>query len=979
MKGKKQAIFLPILLIISLCMAGGLAVCAQETAGKTGVSAQEASEGERGALNGIQEAFGEMPAGDLPEDVFDDDNPDPEVYPDVTLCDVEQDAAAGAKIKVTEVKEGIEYSIRLTGLEKEYTAVRFRVWSETGGEDDVRTYKAEKQASGSYTYRVKLADHKHIGVFRVVAYGYDDNKDREEITDARFETPVPKDGIVSVTSVNYDKGTFKVRLTGMQYAGYAKKVRFSVWSKADKSNLKTYDAAAGKSGTYTAAVDISNHAYRAGTYQIKAFAVDNKGDIRVQSTAEQVLAAELEAAGVSVKTGSRITITNLKYPGGFKAVSVKAWSVKKGKDDVRWYTAPKKDGLYRATVRLAAHRHLGEFKGQVYVTAKNGKKRYAGQIPFVITEPYGGTPSVASVKVNKGTFSARLSDLRYRSRVKKVRALVWSRDSQSDKKWYTAVKRDGVYRAAVSLKNHKNHCGTYHVQFYTTDIKGGSGFQGETSAEMVSSVREVTAAAPANAPEKRTLKAAAVQAPAGVKKVRFSVWSEDGGKDDLTRYNGRKSGSNYVATVNVRDHKSAGIYHISTYVWSKNGTKKLTNEMTFDAPADVTGMVKFSNYSKVTGGHTGKFKVKSELETEQKVVDMHYTVWFKEDRSDQHIYKAVNAENAFEITADVKNHKYHFGDFTAQAYGFMENGAYFEFPARSRTLNPYYYIYSKLNKTQDQAVVTMKHNTSSGIDSVEFPSWSLEDGQDDIVWYSGTQDGNNWSTTVYGISHKSAGKFQTDVYTNGSTEEAVATTTYRLKWSTGFAGRRQGIDVSKWNGVIDWKKVKGDGIKYAIIRCGFGSNLKSQDDVKFAYNVAQCEKLGIPYGVYIYSHATTTQEAYSEAQHCIRLIKGHYPKYPVYLDLEDPADTAPLSNKRLALITETWAKKIEAAGYKAGVYSSTSWWKTKLTKPVFDKYEKWVAQWAPRVTYTGKFSMWQYSSEGKVKGISGNVDMNYAF
>ena len=140
MKGKKQAIILPILLIISLCMAGGLAVCAQETAGKTGVSAQEASEGERDALNGIQEAFGEMPAGELPEDVFDDDNPDPEVYPDVTLCDVEQDAAAGAKIKVTEVKEGIEYSIRLTGIEKEYTAVRFRVWSETGGEDDVRTY-----------------------------------------------------------------------------------------------------------------------------------------------------------------------------------------------------------------------------------------------------------------------------------------------------------------------------------------------------------------------------------------------------------------------------------------------------------------------------------------------------------------------------------------------------------------------------------------------------------------------------------------------------------------------------------------------------------------------------------------------------------------------------------------------------------------------------------------------------------------------
>lgn len=185
-----------------------------------------------------------------------------------------------------------------------------------------------------------------------------------------------------------------------------------------------------------------------------------------------------------------------------------------------------------------------------------------------------------------------------------------------------------------------------------------------------------------------------------------------------------------------------------------------------------------------------------------------------------------------------------------------------------------------------------------------------------------------------------------------------------------------GIDVSHHNGTIDWAKVKKAGIKYVIIRCGYGDNYTSQDDKKWTYNVAQCEKLGIQYGVYIYSHATNATMAKSEADHCIRLLKGHNPHYPVYLDLEDE-DQANLSNAKLKTVTVTWANKIKAAGYTPGVYSSKYWWTTKLTSTDYDNYSKWVAQWNKECTYTGMYHMWQYSSTGSVSGISGNVDMDY--
>ena len=185
-----------------------------------------------------------------------------------------------------------------------------------------------------------------------------------------------------------------------------------------------------------------------------------------------------------------------------------------------------------------------------------------------------------------------------------------------------------------------------------------------------------------------------------------------------------------------------------------------------------------------------------------------------------------------------------------------------------------------------------------------------------------------------------------------------------------------GIDVSHHNGTIDWSAVKDSGIQFAIIRCGYGDNIPAQDDAKWIYNVTQCEKLGIPYGVYIYSYATNEAMAKSEAEHCIRLLKGHNPQYPVYLDLEDE-DQVNLSNTTLLKITVTWAERMKAAGYKPGVYSNLYWWRTKLDSTNYNNYYRWVAQWSSSCTYTGTYQMWQYSSQGSVNGISGKVDMNH--
>ena len=199
----------------------------------------------------------------------------------------------------------------------------------------------------------------------------------------------------------------------------------------------------------------------------------------------------------------------------------------------------------------------------------------------------------------------------------------------------------------------------------------------------------------------------------------------------------------------------------------------------------------------------------------------------------------------------------------------------------------------------------------------------------------------------------------------------------------------KGIDVSEHNRTIDWEAAKNDGVKFAIIRVGYGNDLTNQDDKYWLRNVSECERLGIPYGVYIYSYAKNVDMAKSEADHVLRLIKGHDLSYPVYFDMEDKSqfNATGGDSTELAKIASAFSEKIEAAGYDVGIYANRNWFTNYLTDPVFDNWVRWVAEYGvSQCQYGGEYGMWQLSSGGRVKGIDypaddegGRVDVNLMY
>ena len=178
------------------------------------------------------------------------------------------------------------------------------------------------------------------------------------------------------------------------------------------------------------------------------------------------------------------------------------------------------------------------------------------------------------------------------------------------------------------------------------------------------------------------------------------------------------------------------------------------------------------------------------------------------------------------------------------------------------------------------------------------------------------------------------------------------------------------IDVSEHNGSINWYTVKASGVDYALIRCGFGQNIESQDDKYFHTNMQEALNAGLKVGVYFYSYASDGDAAAGEAEHCLRLIEPYKDKlsFPVFYDLEEDK-----IKPHVYEIYTMFEAILNEAGYNVGCYASQYWYDTCL-KPVAISYI-WVAKWGSSKPDWGE-DIWQFSDKGNVPGIGPGVDLD---
>lgn len=212
--------------------------------------------------------------------------------------------------------------------------------------------------------------------------------------------------------------------------------------------------------------------------------------------------------------------------------------------------------------------------------------------------------------------------------------------------------------------------------------------------------------------------------------------------------------------------------------------------------------------------------------------------------------------------------------------------------------------------------------------------------------------------------------------------DADKTEIQKLQNPTGNS--KVGIDVSKWNGEIDWDKVKNAGVEFAIIRAGYRGSVTGTivPDPYFEANMKGAASAGIPVGVYFFTQATNEVEAIEEASAMVNWIKDYKIEFPVFIDTEGAGGNGRadgLDADTRTLVCEAFCRTIENAGYEAGIYASRNWYNNNLNMDRLDNYFIWLAEYRQAPLYQGYYHMWQYTSKGKIDGIEGNVDLNIAY
>ena len=193
-----------------------------------------------------------------------------------------------------------------------------------------------------------------------------------------------------------------------------------------------------------------------------------------------------------------------------------------------------------------------------------------------------------------------------------------------------------------------------------------------------------------------------------------------------------------------------------------------------------------------------------------------------------------------------------------------------------------------------------------------------------------------------------------------------------------------GIDVSKWNKEIDWKRVKDAGVEFAIIRCGYrGSKTGALvEDPYFEKNIKGAQEAGVRVGIYFFTQAVTPVEAVEEASMVLTLCRDYQIAFPMYIDTEGAGGNGRadgLDKENRTAVIRAFCETIENAGFTAGVYASKNWLENRLEASELSGYQIWLAQYARSATYEGDYGMWQYTSAGTVDGISTLVDFNVSY
>ena len=579
-------------------------------------------------------------------------------------------------------------------------SVSVPIWSETGGQDDLVWYTANRQANGTYTVNVKAADHKNsTGLYNVHLYYVQNNGQMTGVggttttvaVGKKNQTPVSADLTIAKSEKD---GTFTITAKNLQgFDGY-KEVKIPFWSHANgMKDIIWYTPTRQADGSYTVTAKASDHENADGKYEAQVFYVDAQGQNKfvkkafIDYTATKpanAVAADLTITK-SEKDGTfTITAKNLQGFDGYKEVKIPFWSHANGMKDIIWYTPTRQaDGSYTVTAKASDHENAdGKYEAQVFYVDANGQNKFVKKafIDYTASKPSADLTITKSEK--DGTFTITAKNLQGFDGYKEVKIPFWSHaNGMKDIIWYTpTLQADGSYTVTAKASDHENADGKYEAQVFYVDAQGQNKFVKKAFIDYKNQSRPTgTLLIQNNNKDTGTFDVIIkdVYSPKGVRTVQVPTWSDKDGQDDIRWYEAtRQSNGDYKVSVKASDHKnSTGKYHIHLYYIQNDGSRigvgGTTTEIEF-RNAQIKTQTGIKNVNSGAGTYTVTV---DQAPQGRQIKKISVAVWSESNQSNLYWYDAIPTNAHTEVNVSTINHKNLVGNYTTHVYVYyVDNG-----------------------------------------------------------------------------------------------------------------------------------------------------------------------------------------------------------------------------------------------------------------------------------------------------------------
>ena len=481
-----------------------------------------------------------------------------------------------------------------------------------------------------------------------------------------------------------------------------------------------------------------------------------------------------------------VVISNVKAPNGVGTVSVPIWSEINGQDDIIWYTADRQNnGTYTVNVKASAHKNsTGLYNVHLYYVQKDGQLTGVGGTTtqvFIGKTPEQLKPkasfAIENNNVNAGTFDAVITNISAPLGVKEVLVPSWSLENgQDDLIWHKATKQsDGSYRVTIKASEHKGNKGNYRADAYIVDNSNNRHYISEKVVSVDYARPSGVLTIENNNTATGTFDAVVrnIVAPTGLKEVLVPSWSLENGQDDLIWHKATKqSDGSYRVTIKASEHKgNKGNYRADAYIVDNSNNRHYISEKVVSVDyARPSGVLTIENNNTATGTFDA---VVRNIVAPTGLKEVLVPSWSLDGGQDDLIWhKAIRqADGSYRVTIKATDHKNSTGKYRADAYIVDDS-------------NKRFYLTEKVvevTRTRPSASLVIENNNAdlgtfdavirnivapNGVKEVLVPSWSLVNGQDDLVWHKASrQSDGSYRVTIKASEHKnSLGNYRADLY-----------------------------------------------------------------------------------------------------------------------------------------------------------------------------------------------------------------------